>query len=552
MVRLCVHRYDTWDRSDVTGGPMYATDVGATNRLAEDQHAAHGVYAASSECGPAPRQAPSTGWGSSTTSARIVGFDRRAGTVAVVALSDPPWHLLQQAVGGGVVQDPAPSTFNARFHDRRARAVVRCTSPEDAAASLSFLREHDLPFVVRSGGHCFAGHSSTSGVVLDVTPMDEVRLDGDLVTVGAGARLGAVYDRLEEDGRAIPAGTCPPVGIAGLALAGGLGILGRRYGLTSDRMVAAQVVLADGRIVTCDEHREPDLFWALRGAGAANFGVATSFVFTTVPAPRAVNFHLAWGFDVAARVIEAWQGWAPSGPDELAASLKLTVSGDQNQRPTVNVYGTAQVSEADTSVLIDDLLRRIDADPTWRWVEDLPFAETRQLWARLPPPGSTFRDLGPAPSEAQHPWLVAKSEFFRHPLPEDAVSDLLEVFAEGRRSAEERELDFMPWGGAYNRVGADATAFVHRGEMFQLKHAATVEPGAPVAARDAAQAFVRRSWEAVHGWGTGGVFPAFPDPDLADAADAYYGANHPRLRQLKARYDPAALFRVPGGQGVSA
>jgi len=122
--------------------------------------------------------------------------------------------------------------------------------------------------------------------------------------------------------------------------------------------------------------------WALRGAGAANFGVATSFVFTTVPAPRAVNFHLAWGFDVAARVIEAWQGWAPSGPDELAASLKLTVSGDQNQRPTVNVYGTAQVSEADTSVLIDDLLRRIDADPTWRWVEDLPFAETRQLWAR--------------------------------------------------------------------------------------------------------------------------------------------------------------------------
>jgi FAD/FMN-containing dehydrogenase len=487
-----------------------------------------------------------------------------ADTFAVVASSgsgpvpepDPRWPALQGAIGGEVVHDPAPSTFNARFHDRRQRAVVRCTSPEDAAVVLSFVREHDLPFVVRSGGHCFAGHSSTGGVVLDVTPMDQVRLDGDLVTVGAGARLGAVNDRLQRDGSALPAGTCPTVGIAGLALAGGLGILGRRHGLTSDRMVSAQVVLADGRIVVCDDDHEPDLFWALRGGGAGNFGVVTSFVFRTVPAPRVVNFHLAWGFDraAAAELVEAWQGWAPSAPDELAASLKVIASGDPGERPSVNVYGALQVDEGDQSSLLDDIVARVGAAPVWRWVEELPFAETRRFWAEVPPPGTAFRSpSADSADEAQHPWMAAKSEFFRRPLPGEAVAALLEAFADRRLAGEERELDFMPWGGAYNRVASDATAFVHRGEMFQLKHSATVDPGAAPAAGEAALAFVRRSWEIAHPWGAGGVFPAFPDPDLvsADAADAYYGTNLPRLRRVKAHYDPAGLFQVPDGQGIA-
>ena len=473
----------------------------------------------------------------------------------------PRWQRLEEAIDGHVVHDPEPTTFNARYHDVRPRAVVRCASPEDVVATLAFLREHDLPLVPRSGGHCFAGHSSSPGVVVDVTPMDHIRPlrlvqpHGDLVAIGAGARLGAVYERLGADGRAVPAGTCPTVGIAGLALAGGLGVLGRRYGLTSDRMVAAQVVLADGSIVTCDEDHETDLFWALRGAGANNFGVVTSFVFRTVPAPHAVDFHLAWDLDRAADVAEAWQGWGPSGPDELAASLKLIATGDPDRPPTVNVYGTLQIGDADRSGVdvIDDLRRRIGAEPVWQWTQALPFAETRRFWAQLPPPGTTFRDLavGPAdpadPAAEAHPWLVARSEFFRRPLPTDTVATLLDGFTEGRRPGEERELDFMPWGGAYNRVAADATAFVHRDEMFQLKHSATVHADAPTQAKDAAHEFVRRSWETVHPWGSGGVFPAFPDRDLAEPAEAYYGSNLSRLRTIKARYDPDDVFHPPTG-----
>ena len=125
------------------------------------------------------------------------------------------------------------------------------------------------------------------------------------------------------------------------------------------------------------------------------------------------------------------------------------------------------------------------------------------------------------------------------------MAALLEVLTEDRVVGEDRELDFMPWGGAYNRVAADATAFVHRDEMFQLKHSATVQPDAPARAKDAAHAFVRRSWETVHPWGTGGVFPAFPDRDLPAPAEAYHGSNLPRLRTIKARYDPSNVFQFP-------
>jgi len=145
------------------------------------------------------------------------------------------------AVAGSPAFDRLPRPFNARYHDPLPRAVVLCATPADVVETLAFLAAHGLEPAIRSGGHCFAGHSSTSGVVVDVSAMGAVSIDGDLATVGAGARLGAVYDRLEADGRTIPGGSCPAVGIAGLTLGGGLGILGRSYGVTSDRPVAAEV-----------------------------------------------------------------------------------------------------------------------------------------------------------------------------------------------------------------------------------------------------------------------------------------------------------------------
>ena len=141
----------------------------------------------------------------------------------------------------------------AGFRDVRPQALVRCARPEDVAAALAFARAAGLAFAVRSGGHCFAGRSTTEGVVIDVSPLGSVAVEGDRATIGAGARLGDVYDALDAHGLTIPAGCGPTVGIAGLTLGGGLGILGRLHGLTSDALRAAQVVLADGRVVTCDD-----------------------------------------------------------------------------------------------------------------------------------------------------------------------------------------------------------------------------------------------------------------------------------------------------------
>jgi FAD/FMN-containing dehydrogenase len=459
----------------------------------------------------------------------------------------PQWATLQSGIAGEVALPGSPAyerghqTFNARFHEVRPQAIVACATPDDVAETISFLARHGLECATRSGGHCFGGRSSTRGVVIDVTRMGSVSVSGGVATVGAGARLGAVYDALQAHGLAIPAGTCPPVGIAGLVLGGGLGILGRRYGVTSDHLSQAQIVLADGRIVECDEHHDDDLFWALRGAGAGNFGVVTSFRFHTVPAPEVTNFHATWPYPHAAAVVDAWQAWAPRGPDELAASLKLTTSEDVDQPPSVDLYGALLGTGSDATELLDELVVRAGADPITASHAHMSFPETRHFWAQL---GITEDGAaeGPPPELVEPRHLVARSEFFRRPLPAEAIAALVGNLSQGRMPGESRELDFMPWGGAYNRVPPDATAFVHRDELFQIKHAAVVDPRAQAPDTAAAHRWVGRSWATVHPWGSGRVFQNFADPDLDDWTDAYYGTNYDRLVRVKARYDPADFF----------
>jgi FAD/FMN-containing dehydrogenase len=461
----------------------------------------------------------------------------------------PNWESLQGRIDGDVAlpgspaYQASPPPFNARFRDLRPAAVVSCASSQDVAEATSFARRHRLELATRAGGHSFAAHSSTRGVLVDVTPMRSVTVAGGVATVGAGARLGEVYEALQEHNLTIPGGTCPPVGVAGLTLGGGLGILGRKYGVTSDHLIGAEVVLADGRILHCDDHHEEYLFWALRGAGAGNFGVVTTLVFRALPAPpTTANVHLAWPYAQAAAVIGAWQRWAPTAPDEVAASLKITAGTDPDRPPAVDLYGAFHGSRADAARLVEELVGHVGADPTATALTPMTWPQTRKFWAEL---GNTAEESGrpsvPQPPEAQ--CLYAKSEFFARPLPAEAVGALLEAFGEGRASGESRELDFMPWGGAYNRRPPDATAFVHRDQLFQLKHAVVVGPDAPPADQAAAHRAATRSWASVHPWGSGRVFQNFADPDLEHWAQAYYGPNYDRLVRVKARYDPTNLFR---------
>lgn len=139
--------------------------------------------------------------------------------------------------------------------------------------------------------------------------------------------------------------------------------------------------------------------------------------------------------------------------------------------------------------------------------------------------------------------MFAKSEFFRQPLPPDAIATLVDSFTQERGRGHSRELDFTPWNGAYNRTPATATAFPHRDERFLLKHAVTLDADGTAHERDAARSWVAHSWSIVHPHGSGGVFPNFPDPELTDWARAYHGVNYERLTRIKAHYDPDKLFR---------
>ena len=449
------------------------------------------------------------------------------------------WDTLQGVIAGDVVLPGTPGYELARkpaaplLPDMRPLAVVRCASAGDVAEVVALARRHGLVCAARSGGHCFGGRSSTRGIVIDVSPMRSVSVSGDAVTVGAGVRLAEIHESLAEHALTVPTGCGPTVGIAGLTLGGGLGILGRSRGLTCDNLRSASVVLADGRTVDCDEHHDADLFWALRGAGGGQFGVVTSLTFRAGPAPPATSFHVAWRPADAVKVIGAWQAWAPAGPDELAASLLLTVDGDVGRPPVLTVFGAMLGTESATAELLGEFTAMAGAEPSSAATRHLSFHDTKRYLA------------GAESTAAPHRpgYTFSKSTFFNRRLPEEAITALVDHLTGERVPGQARELDFTPWGGAYNRVPLHATAFAHRDAMFLLKHSAAVDLHAPAGERDAARQWLAGSHASVRRWGSGGVYPNFPDPDLTDWPRAYHGANYARLQRVKARYDPAGFFR---------
>ncbi|MPZ97565.1 MAG: FAD-binding protein [Propionibacteriales bacterium] len=449
---------------------------------------------------------------------------------------------LGELVTGEVIEAGAPGydaarrPALARFGHIRPRAVVRCASVDDVARTLDFAHATGLHVVPRGGGHCFAGRSSTDGIVLDLTPLRSIAVSPDgVATIGAGATLAEVYGALHEHGLTLPAGCGPTVGIAGLTLGGGLGILGRKYGLTCDRLRAAQVALADGRILDCDEHRDADLFWALRGAGGGQFGVVTSLVFDAVPAPDATRFELVWSLDAAAAVVAAWQDWAPDAPDEMSANLRLVAAGTDGPVEVI-MFGAMLGTEAETAELLGELVGLVGRPPGSESRARLPYHDLKGSLAVL---GSADA------AEPEPPGLVSsRSEFFRRSLPADAITRLLEGFVRDRTAGQRRELAFTPMGGAYNRVPVDATAFVHRAERFLLEHV-TVSSGGASTGSDLVPRWVQRSWAGLHPWGSGRVYPNFPDPELTDWTEAYHGSNYARLARVKRTYDPERLLHFP-------
>ena len=418
--------------------------------------------------------------------------------------------------GYDAVRRPA----NPAFAHVRPRLIAACRSEADVAAAVRHAAATGQRLAPRGGGHCFAGRSSTDGIVLDLSALDGITVTGDgTAVIGAGARLGRVYAELGRRGRTLPAGCGPTVGIAGLTLGGGIGLLGRVHGLTCDRLTGARVVLAGGRVVDCDGTREPDLFWALRGAGGGQFGVVTSLRFATVPEPATTRVEMAWPPGTAyAGLVEAWQRWAPDAPDALTANLTLTAE------PGVPVHatlaGASTLGEEETRKLLREFAVHAGTPAEPRLHDALPFGAVKDGFAD--------------PREDDERPVRIRSEFFDRTMPRATIEALLTrlaAYAPGDAVRGRRQLTFTAMGGAYNRVPAHATAFAHRGTRYLLEHIAEPE-----------DAWSGRSRAIAAACGTGRVYPNFPDPDLPDPAAAYHAGNRERLAEVKRAYDPGRFF----------
>jgi FAD/FMN-containing dehydrogenase len=474
--------------------------------------------------------------------------------------TDADWLLLAESLQGTLIRsdsmhyDTARQLFDTRFDNVRPAAIAYCASPADVQTCLAFVRRFDLPFTPRAGGHSYAGYSTTTGLVLDVTRMSEVTVDisNGTATIGAGARLIDVYASLAQHGLALPAGSCPTVGIAGLTLGGGVGVLSRKFGLTCDNLLAAQIVVADGSELTCDASHNPDLFWAMRGGGGGNYGVVTSFSFQTHPVTTLSLFTLNWPWSSAVEVVDAWQNWAPFTPDELWSNCLVLTNSDKRSNPIVRVNGVYIGDVGPLDSILQQLTSRVGSAPTSRFVSSNGLLESMMIEADCY--GMTLSECHLSSqdrhSQLQRVTSVAKSDYFTSPLPHHGIDLLVSAIARRQASSTlgEGGIGLDACGGAINRVSSDATAFVHRNALFSAQYSVnlkTNDPGSLVAAN---YSWLINTWQAMRQYASGGAYQNYIDPGLVDWQSAYYGTNLSRLQRIKANYDPGNLFKF--GQSI--
>jgi FAD/FMN-containing dehydrogenase len=470
------------------------------------------------------------------------------------------WAQLRAQLAGALVlpgdadYERARQLYHPDFDRIAPQAVAYCRSVSDVQRCLAFVREHGLPVAVRSGGHSYAGYSTTTGLVVDVSAMADVVVDPASATarVGAGAQQVDVYAGLARRGVLVPGGSCPTVGIAGLALGGGIGVLDRKFGLTLDNLVALEIVTADGTWRRCDATREADLFWACRGAGGGNFGVVVALEFRTHPAQDLTLFTLDWDWEAAPVALGAWLAWAPEAPDELWSNCILS-SGGPGGRPALHMGGVYVGRKEGLGPLLDGLERAAGARPSSRSVWESGFLDAmlgEAGCAHLTPAQCHRRGQTAGGVLPRQPF-AAKSDFLSAPFGTRGVQALVQAVEDAARLGSGAVL-LDACGGAMNRVPPDATAFCHRGHLCSVQYYTSWASTAPPAAVQAQRAWLQAVYAAMRPYASGYAYQNYIDPDLPDWPHAYYGANFPRLVAVKGKYDPDNVFRFPQGIPPSA
>jgi FAD binding domain/Berberine and berberine like len=475
-------------------------------------------------------------------------------TTKPVAIGPPSvndWRALAAALTGTLVLPTSPSygvdrlLYNARFENPRPLALAYCASADDVARCVGFATAHEIRITARSGGHSYGGYSTCDGLVIDVSRMSGISVNtgSNVATIGAGAQLIDVYNVLGKYDRLLPGGSCPTVGIAGLALGGGIGVFGRKYGLTLDNVREVSLVTADARHIRADAGDHSDLWWASRGGGGGNFGVATSFMFDVHPMPEVTLFTLQFPWDAATTVLEAWQEWMIDAPDELWSNCQLLSQGTYGF--LVQVGGVYCGSPGGLSPLLSQLQRSIATAPTYSFVGSRDYLSAMEIEAGCSGLTiaachlSTERPGGTLSREA----YAAKSSYVDEPMDHARAADMIAAIEHLASLAPTvgGALAFDAYGGAINRVGARETAFVHRDKLACIQATYSWTSYTTASVINAGEEWLTWLGTNVFNPATG-AYQNYIDPTLNDWQQAYYGENLSRLVKVKRAYDPDDHF----------
>jgi FAD/FMN-containing dehydrogenase len=430
----------------------------------------------------------------------------------------------------------AAQIYNTVFDGVLPKYVARPIDANDVRNAVRWAVKYDVPLRARSGGHSYAGYSTLkNGLVIDLRRLNATSVNRrtGIATVGAGAELLNVYAALANAGATIPAGSCPSVGVGGHALGGGMGLAGRAFGMTLDNIVELQVITADGCIRNVSRTVEPDLFWALRGAGGGNFGIVTQFKFKVHPLPRVASwFFMSWPWSQASNALGAWQAWNASATPNVSSVFHLetgpqAVMAGQYLGPSGNVPGLVRaLSQVPGAQLSFGQQSYFAMQMRWAGClgESFNACHTVGAW-----PGGTM------PREA----FRAGSDYINKPLSGTARARLVGAIEERNEQPGSGAILFDSYGGAINRVHPNSTAFVHRNSLFCIQYL-TYNWGS---------AWLAQTRAAMRPFTSGFCYQNYIDPTLKGWQQAYYGSNYKRLLAIRREIDPDHVFNFPQAIG---
>lgn len=422
---------------------------------------------------------------------------------------------------------------NARWAHIRPQAIAVCANEHDVQRCIAWARDTGQAFVIRSGGHSYAGFSTTPGLLIDVKEMNQVQPDlrQGTVTVQGGANNQDMAIALRSHGVAVPAGRCATVGVAGLVLGGGWGFSASRSGLTCDSLLATQVVLASGEAVQASAASHPDLFWAMQGGGGGNFGVNTLFTFKLHQVQGVTAFHIEWPPQKQIEVLTALQMLQLNHARQISTRTKARPlqagafpARDQIRVETLGMFWGNKRELLDALAPVYAILK-----PSVTEINEMDFWSARDYLLTDDPFG--LYDL--------------RSSYVERILSEDALDTMLSWMSRwpGGSVAQENLGILFAMGGAVNDIAVDASAYCHRNAQFIFEMEAQWGPIDAPALIARQKHWLAEYFEAMQRFVLPQSYQNFMNRDLPNWASAYYGANLPRLSRIKQTYDPHNLFR---------